>query len=133
MKDALLKVLKYLPAAGANNTTDAIDLEADSSAVARGERAPVRHLLVSVPALPANTDNTKTITIDLYDSADGVTFAQVQPLIECQVPGVAVTGSLATDFRFPLPAVRRYIALKSTVPAGAGDNTGVQITAELEF
>lgn len=132
MKDALLKVTKYLPAAAANNTTDSIDLEGVRTAD-RKERAPFIVARVNVPALANNTDSTKTILLDLVESEDNITFTEVAPLIECKVPGVASTGSVETEFVYPLPKTKQYIALKQTVPSGAGDNTLGLVTFELVF
>ncbi len=133
MKDTLLQSAGYLPAAGAANTTPSIDLGSSRAGdtCAGAVRPADVFLEVSVPAMPNNTDNSKTVTIDLYDSADDASFAEVDPLVSIKVPGVASTGSAARTVRYPLPPTRRYIALRNTVPTGAGDNTGCQVIADL--
>lgn len=128
MKDAALEVSKYLPAAAASNNTDSIDLGRAGGAD-RGERAPIIVIEVNVPALPNHIDPTKTITLDLYSSADDAAFTEVAPLIQCKIAGVADGGAPAQTFSYPLPAsVLQYIRWKQTVPAGAGDNTAGEIT-----
>jgi len=133
MKDALLQITGYLPAAGGANTTTSIDLGSSRAAdTYAGAVTPEDMFLeVSVPAMPNNTDSAKTVTIDLYDSADDASFSEVDPLVSIKVPGVSSTGSAARTVRYPLPPTRRYIALRNTVPSGAGDNTGCQVIADL--
>jgi len=130
VKDNQFINTKYLPAAGATNNNDPFDL----GAVAGDGDPNLFDVEVAVAAAPNHTDDTKTILIDLYDSANGTDFAEAVPLIRCKIPGVAVTGSAATTFKFRCPpAVRRYIRCLNTVPSGAGDNTGVLVTYSLLF
>jgi hypothetical protein len=119
MKDATLQATGYLPAAGAANTTPSIDLGASRAAdTYAGAVTPEKTFLeVSVPAMPNNTDDSKTTTIDLYESADDVTFTAVDPLVSIRVPGVASTGSAARTVRYPLPPTLRYIALRNCAAA----------------
>lgn len=130
MQDAALQVQKYLPAAAASNTTDAIDL----GLYARGSNSNLWRLgkfIVDIPAMPNNSDDTKTVTLDLQDATNAApsTFADTQPLVRVQIPGVASTGSLATTVEVSLPpGVRGPVRFEQTVPSGGGDNTGVQIT-----
>ena len=124
LKDANFIGKKYLPAAGASVFTDAFDLGASE-----GDPGPsLCDVELIVAALANNIDATKTILVELYDSEDGENFSETAPLIQCKVPGVADGGSEETKFyfRFP-PQVRRFVALKITVPAGAGDNTAEQL------
>lgn len=119
----------YLPAAAASNYSTAMDLENVAG-------APVYKfgMEVVVAAAPNNTDNTKTITLTLYDSANGSSYAEVAPRIQCRIVGVASTGSVATTFRFlPPPGLRRYVKSFQEVAAGGGDNTGVLVTYALTF
>jgi hypothetical protein len=136
LKDALLNVSKYLPAAAAANQSPTIDL----GSVVAGE-PKLLEIEVSVPALPNNTDNTKTITLRLQDSADDVTYADVgveaaagvgdAPRIECRLAGVTTTGSVAKIFRVALPSTaRRYLQFTQTVASGGGDNTAALVTYE---
>ena len=123
MKDKALHLDVLFPAAGASLNTGTLDLGVDVSGFSDQWR--LGRLKVAVPALPNNSDNTKTITLDLQDSADGgATFANTQPRIQVTIPGVTTTGSPATNVDVPLPpGLRGPIQLQTTVPAGAGDNT----------
>src|SRR5438105_2652903 len=130
LKDANFIFTKVLPAAAASNQTPTIDLIAVS-----GDPDPsLFDIEVVVPALANHTDSTKTITITVQDSADNSTYANVTPLIQCQVPGVASTGSAATTFTFRLPpGIRRYVQLTQSVPTGDGNNTASSVTVSLLF
>lgn len=121
-KDAVLSVTKAMPAAEANNDTDIIDLgHTPPSTPVRGVEVEIE-----VPAMPNNSDNTKTATLTLHDSADGTTFAEVDPLNQVKIPGVASTGSAAKTVRMALPStIRRYIRFNQVVATGGGDNTAV--------
>jgi len=130
LRDANFIKTKALPAANATNLTDVIDLQA-----VLGNPDPEAFLIeVAVPALPANSDATKTILITLQDSEDDSSYADVEPLIQCKIPGVATTGSAAKTFTFRTPpGLRRYVKFLQTVPTGAGDNTAKSVTYSLLF
>lgn len=131
MKDKALHLDIAFPAAGsAALNTGTLDLGVDVSGFSDQWR--LGRLKVAVPALPNNADNTKTITLDLQDSGDGgATFANTQPRIQVTIPGVATTGSPATNVDVPLPpGLRGPIQLAVAVPAGAGDNTQSVGTAD---
>jgi hypothetical protein len=130
IRDANFDQVKAFPAANASNSSDGFDLE-----MVKGGAEP--HLFeceVRIPAMPANTDNTKVSTVKLQDSADGSSWADTDPLIQTSITGVTSTGSLAKTVRFRLPSTaRRYIRLTAAVPTGAGDNTAVSYGFALLF
>jgi hypothetical protein len=117
--DYLLRAPKAFPAANAANFTDTIDL-------GPGFKGEDFELELSVPALPALTDNTKSIAITLKDSADGVTFAAIPELATLTITGVTTTGPAATVRKVRIPSTcRRYVRADASVPTGGGDNTTV--------
>ena len=130
MKDAALHLEVNFPAANANVNTPTLDLGVDVSGFSDQWR--LGRLKLTVPALPANTDNTKTITIDLQDSGDGgATFANTQPRIQATIVGVTTTGSAASTIDMPLPpGLRGPIQLQVAVPTGAGNNTLAVLKAD---
>jgi hypothetical protein len=103
LRDAKLVVTKALPN-NTNNTSDAIDI---GSGPWNPEEITVE---VSVPAIAAHT-TTNDLQIQLYHGDTSDSLAATTPLIEVDVPGVAVTGSVALVKRFKLPpGTKRYIA-----------------------
>lgn len=126
LQDATLNRTKALPAATATNLTDVIDL---GNTGYKSENIEVE---INVPAIAAHTTVNNT-TLTLHDSADDSTYAEVVPLHQVKIPGVAVTGSVAIVARLRLPPnVRRYIKFSQT--AGATDDlTGSSITYSLRF
>jgi len=130
MKDAALHLEVNLPAANANVSTGTLDLGVDVSGFSDQWR--LGRLKLSVPALPALTDNTKTITVDLQDSGDGgATFANTQPRIQATIVGVTATGPAAQVIDMPLPpGLRGPIQLLVAVPASAGDSTAQVLKAD---
>jgi len=127
MQDASLTTSKYLPAAGANNTTGYIALPVN--ATPRSNSWRLGRIRVVIPALATHTDATKTVTLTMQDSLDGVTFATTKPQITVNIPGVAISGSAAMSLDLPLPPNQRgYINFLQTVPAGDAAMTGAQIT-----
>lgn len=133
MKDAALHLEGYFPAAGATLNMGTLDLGVDNANFSNNWR--LGKLRVTVPALPNNSDNTKTITVTLQDSIDGgVTFAETVPTVQGKIAGVAVNGSAAAVIDFPLPpGLRGPLRLAVVVPAGAGDNTAALLTADWVF
>lgn len=124
-KDASLEVTLALPAAGANANSDAIDFEA----VAPGVTTEAIELEVALPATPDLVD-TKSITVHLEDSADGVTFADIATLASLVDAGVATDqGGAGATRTYKLPSdVRRYVRANGAVEAAGGDNTAVSLT-----
>lgn len=125
IRDAQLTTTKALPAAGAANYHDAIDLGgADEAALERAE------LVVDVPATPALVD-TKVITLTVKDSANGTDFTAIGVVAPLTVTGTA-SGGVAASFRVRLPSdTRRYVRVDQSVPADAGTNTAITVTASL--
>lgn len=79
---------------------------------------------VTVPAI-AGISDSKTITLKLQDSADGVNFADVDPLIQTSIASGGGTGTPAKDVRFRFPPItRRYVRINQTITATAGTITG---------
>jgi hypothetical protein len=129
IRDALFATTKAFPAANAVAVTDAFDLEQTSGGTLENVEAEI-----VIPALPNNSDNTKTITIALHDSADNSSFAATDPLVQTSIVGVTTTGSAAKTVRFRFPPVtRRYVRLSVSVPTGAGDNTAASVGFNLLF
>jgi hypothetical protein len=125
LKDASLKVTKYLPAAAADNQTATFDLNST------GLQLFPRWIEVSVPAIAAHTDSTKNITLTLQDSADDSTYADTDVSIRVVVPGVLTSGSAAATFRVPVPPdVNRYLQFKQEVDSGGPAATTTLITYE---
>ncbi len=129
IQDANLRVTKALPAAGASNQTDPIDL----GAAAPGISVENIDLVVDVPATASLAD-TKTHTLKVQDSADGSSFADVALLATQTRTGAGGAGAAASSYRWKLPpSIRRYIRISQTVEASGGNNTAVSITAGLRF
>jgi len=131
MKDSTLKVTKALPNAAANNNTDSIDLHVEAGGFDNKFRRAF--VLVTFPALSDHTNTSVTNLITLQDSAEAsANFANTAPLIQCQVVGVASTGSVATTFKIPLPPVtRRYIRFNQLVPTNGGIASNATVTYEV--
>ncbi len=128
IRDAAKEVSKALPAANANNASDAIDLEQTQGGLLENIAFEV-----SVPALPALVD-AKTVTLKVQDSANGTDFADLEPGIEMARVGADSAGAAAKDYRFRLPpAARRYVRLYQAVQDAGGDNTGVSVTFRALF
>jgi hypothetical protein len=128
-KDAALTVSKALPAAGAANYTDPIDLGAENP----GQLVNNFDALVELPATPALVE-AKTVTLTLKDSADGETFAAIDALAAKVSTGASGGGAAAVSHRVKLPTtVRRYIRLDQAVLADGGDNTAVSGSLSLVF
>lgn len=111
--------------AGAN--TAAFDLE---QAVGGDIGAVVFEL--ACPAAPGITDS-KSASYALHDSADGSSFAAVDPLISTGQTAGAGAGFAAKTIRFRMPAnTRRYVRISQTMTATAGTVTGSMV-AKLLF
>lgn len=125
MRDAAREVTLAFPAASAAANSGSVDLGHDPGA------APscCLGLRVAWPDLAAHTDNTKTITVTLQDSADNSSFATVNPSVVLNLTGVATTGLLADEFVMPLPlGVRRYVRVAVANPASGPAITSLSLT-----
>ena len=115
-------------AAGA--TTAACDLE---QAVGGDVEKVVFELAAPACSLTQLTDG-KVLTYALQDSADGTSFAAVDPAISTtQTSATANSGVAAKTVRFRVPAnTRRYVRIAQTATATPG-TLGVAMVAKLLF
>ena len=119
-KDALLSVTKALPAAAANNDTDAIYI---------GPVGPHREKMKLRAEWPANTVLVadKTITLTLKSGATSSTTAEDDPAQTYVITGA--TGFAAGYVDFELGQnVLDYVAVNQAVLTAGGDNTGTEFT-----
>lgn len=122
--DAALQKVTALPAAGASNSSAAIQL---------GDGLPDDFVIqVSIPATP-NLANGQTLTFAVQDSADGATFSTITGLSSVVVTGTAGGGPATVRSMYLPPTVRQYIALNQTASSSAGNNTAVSSTLSLLF
>jgi hypothetical protein len=116
-----------LLAAGAQ--TEAFDLE-------QAEGGDIESIVfeLSAPALlTAQLADAKVVTYTLQDSADGSSFASVDPLITTTQTGSGGAGAAAKAIRFRLPAsTRRYVRIAQTASATPGTLTASMV-AKLLF
>lgn len=123
LTDLNLTVKKALPAAAGDNLTEPIDLGQDI-----GGDVENIEFEYSVPATTALVD-TKILTAKVQDSADGVAFDDLDPLISTTVVGGSGNGSDAKTVRFRLPSTaRRYIAIHQALESGGGNVTATIAT-----
>ena len=116
-----------LLAAGAN--TASFDLEQ----VVGGDIEDVVFGLDAPALLTAQLTDGKVVTYTLQDSADGVTFAAVDPLITTTQTGAGGAGAAAKTVRFRLPAgTRRYVRIAQIATATPGTLTAAMV-AKLLF
>lgn len=141
-QDAKLSVTLALPAAAANNTTGILDLQAVSP---NSDAWRLGRICATIPALPALTDNTKTITLEIQSAEANLStsppapalplpgsFANSNPEQIGNIKGVASTGPSATTLYFTIPcdsngSAQQFIQFVQTVPSGGGDNTALSI------
>ena len=87
---------------------------------------------LAAPAAAGITD-AKVVTYALQDSADGVSFAAVDPAISTTQTAAGGAGITAKEIRFRLPAnTRRYVRIAQTMTSSAGTVTGSMV-AKLLF
>lgn len=128
LKDLNLQAIKALPAAGATNYSAAID----TANVNPGRLYDVE-LLIELPATPSLVD-AKTITLQVQDSADGVTFANVADIPAQVATGAGGVGAAALAYQCKLPiGLRRYVRLANTVLAAGGDSTAISSSLSFVF
>lgn len=103
--------------AGANSAT--FDLEQPVSGDIRGVV-----LEIAAPAA-ASISDTKVLTYTIKDSADGTTFAVLDPTLVTTQTGAGGTGVAAKTVRVKLPpSARRYVRVEQTASASAGTFSG---------
>lgn len=116
-----------LLAAGAN--TASFDLEQ----IEGGDIEAVVFELAGPALTTAQLADTKVVTYTLQDSADGSSFAAVDPLITTTQTGAGGAGAAAKTVRFRLPAnTRRYVRIAQTATASPGTLTA-NMVAKLLF
>jgi hypothetical protein len=116
-----------LLAAGAN--TASFDLEQ----IEGGDIGAVVFELAGPALLTAQLADTKVVTYTLQDSADGSSFAAVDPLITTTQTGAGGAGAAAKTVRFRLPSnTRRYVRIAQTATASPGTLTA-NMVAKLLF
>jgi hypothetical protein len=127
IQDAAKIVTTALPAAGANVTSTAIDLEQTVGGLL--ENVVVE---LSVPATATLVD-TKVITFKVFTGAT-TTLAVADPLISTTITGTSGNNSAAKTVRFRLPPdALRYVGINASVPADGGNNTATDFTVKLLF
>lgn len=122
-RDAALTRTKACPAANANHNSATIDLGAAGD-------ASLEHveIEIAIPALPSLAAD-KTLTVKLQDSADDITYADIEELASVVVTGVSTDGSAAKTVAVRLPSsTKRYIQANLAVAAVGGDNTAKSVT-----
>lgn len=144
--DAALSVTKALPAAAANNNTDALDLQ---SIAPNSDGWRLGRLRVSVPALPNLVDTTKNLVLTLYAAkastssspapAAPTAGAFVIPTVKqtITIPGVATTGTSALVAYFNIPvdaygSTYEFVRVNQAIDAGGGDNAASSVTYSWE-
>ena len=87
---------------------------------------------LAAPAAAGITD-AKVVTYALQDSADGSSWAAVDPAISTTQTAAGSAGITAKEIRFRLPAnTRRYVRIAQTMTSSAGTVTGSMV-AKLLF
>ena len=129
--DVSTLVTTALPAQNTNVTGASLDL---NNLVANiGRSLGFADLRISVPATP-NLANGQTLTLQLEDSADNISFAPIASEPATVITGAGGAGGPATLAVYQLNDVqrvnsaivpRRYLALNVAASATAGNNTGV--------
>jgi len=111
--------------AGAN--TAAFDLE-------QAVGGDIEKVVFSLSApTAAGISDTKVVTYALQDSADGSSWAAVDPAISTTQTGASSAGIVAKEVRFRVPAnTRRYVRIAQTMTASAGTVSG-NMVAKLLF
>ncbi len=117
-----------VPAAGANASGAAVDLEQVNGGILENV-----DFEIAIPALP-NLADAKVLTVTVQDSADGATWANLDPSQVTTVTGVSTNGSAAKGVRFRIPPqARRYIGVNLAVAAAGGDSTAKSVTLSALF
>jgi hypothetical protein len=128
-RDAELTRTRTIAAANANNVSTGIDTGPLNPHASLG----MVEIEVAIPAIAANSDATKNLTVQVRDSADNSTFAAVAAIPTITIVGVASTGSAATTRRFKVPAdlIRRYVGVYTAVDNGGPTLTGSSVTLSI--
>lgn len=128
IRDAAKVGTLAVPAAAANISGAAVDLEQVNGGIMENV-----DFEIAIPALPSLAD-AKSLTVTVQDSADGTTFANLDPSQVTTVTGAGGAGSAAKTVRFRMPPqARRYIGLNLAVAASGGDSTAKSVTLSALF
>jgi len=128
IRDAAKTATLALPAAAANASGAAIDLEQVNGGILENV-----DFEIAIPALPDLVD-AKTLIVTVQDSANGTTWANLDPSQTTSVVGASSAGSAAKTVRFRVPPqARRYIGVNLAVLTGGGDNTAKSVTLSALF
>lgn len=120
LQDASVALTVSVPSAGNNSTSTALDL---------GQLTPFpmnEHIdfLLAVPA-QATLAETKTVTLKVQDSADGVSFADLAGVGTLVQTGAGGVGAAASTLRVKLAlGVRRYVAINVATAGSSGTVSG---------
>ena len=127
LKDDLKIVTTALPAANANVTSTALDLEQVTGGLLENVI-----LELSVPATDSLVD-TKAITFKVFTGAT-TSLSVCDPLMQTTVVGTTGNVSAAKVVRFRLPPdCLRYVGINASVPSDGGNVTDVSFTTSLLF
>ena len=134
-RDAAIDPADFALPAGASSSTlsEAIDL---GSAISGGKnpRLEEMEIAVLVPALTATMlPNTRTLTIDLQDSADNVTYTDRLATVGV-LTGAGGVGASAAEFRVKIPSdTLRYIKVQATTGVSTTTMAAVSATVHVMF
>jgi hypothetical protein len=127
-QDSRLTVTRVLPSSTAAVVSPSIDLGS-----AGGLNALVGTVCDLVLDIPATTTATgQTMQYVIQDSADNVTFLQVNFLPSTTITGASgATAATSRSFRLG-STVRRYVRLSITPSATAGDQSAFTATLQIK-
>lgn len=125
--DALLSATTALPTQGNIVIQAAIDLGPTNPSLA----GTVSDLIINAPD-GATLNTGQTLTFNVQDSADNVTFANVNTLPSYVVTGASnvVPAGSSRTFRLP-PNIRRYMRVSCTASATAGTSASASFTHQI--
>jgi hypothetical protein len=128
MLDHALELETFLPPPGERQQFSGyMDLGVDQPGFSDNWRQG--RLRLTWPALPNHTNEALNITVTLQDSGDwGKSFQNIEPPLQFQIAGVAITGVPAGSQDLPLPpGLRGPLTAVAETPNGAGDSTAARV------
>lgn len=125
--DALLSATTALPTQGNIVIQSAIDLGPTNPSLA----GTVSDLIINAPD-GATLNTGQTLTFNVQDSADNVSFANVNTLPSYVVTGASnvVPAGSSRTFRLP-PNIRRYMRVSCAASATAGTSASASFTFQI--
>jgi hypothetical protein len=130
LRDVNLAVSLALPAAGASNSTAAIDTTETNPEWLDSQELEARFEL---PATPSLVD-AKTVTLTLEHSSDNSSWSTNTDVTAQVTTGTGGTGGPAIDYSFRLPkGCKRYIRMGQAVLTAGGSNVAISGTFSLCF